>query len=215
MCLSPEVDLAAAVVTGVIAVDTIRRNKNPDARLLASIPAIFTVHNVASALMWWGLLGKLSDSIALPAQWFYEFVAFVLWPAYIPLAVRSMESISSRKRLITIFWAYGLINAGWHLWRLLRGDIVASAHHYYVSFNFPNDPTLVGIGYVVATCVVIFLSSHRELVYWGILNSVVVAALTIASSNGVPSLWCWWAAVTSIYLNIFIRRHSKRFAHTG
>lgn len=211
MCLSPEVDLAAAVVTGAIAIDTIRRNKNPDARLLAAIPAIFTVHNIASALMWWGLLGKLSDTYAKPAQYFYEFVAFVLWPAYIPYAVRSMESIKSRIKLINIFWAYGLLNAGWHVWRLLRGDIVATAQHHYVSFSFPNDPTLVGIGYVAATCVVIFLSSHRELVVWGVINAVVVAALTIASSNGVPSVWCWWAAVTSIYLNIFIRRHSRRF----
>ena len=211
MCLSPEVDLAAAVVTGAIAVDTLRRNKNPDAKLLAVIPAIFTVHNIASALMWWGLLGSLSHSYAFPAQWLYEFIAFVLWPAYIPLAVRKMETIKSRIRLMNIFWAYGLVNAGWHLWRLTRGDITATPQHHFVSFSFPNDPTLVGIGYVVATCAVIFLSSHRELVIWGVLNAAVVAALTAASSNGVPSVWCWWAAVTSIYLNIFIRRHSRRF----
>lgn len=215
MCLSPEIDLAAAVVTGAIAVDTLRRNKNPDARLLAAIPAIFTFHNVVSALMWWGLLGKLSDTYAQPAQWAYEFIAFVLWPAYIPLAVRSMETIKSRITLINIFWAFGLVNAGWHLWRLVRGDITATAQHLYVSFSFPNDPTIMGIGYIIATCFVILLSSHRELVLWGIINFVVVGGLTIASSNGTPSLWCFWAAVSSIYLNIFIRRHSRRFAHTG
>ena len=210
MCLSPEVDLAAAVVTGVVAVDTFRRNHNPDARLLASIPAIFAFHNVVSALMWWGLLGELSDNIANPATWIYEFIAFVLWPIYVPLAVRKMETNSTRIRIMTAVLALGVINSGWHMWRLVSGDISAHAHDMFISFNYPTDPTIVGAFYIIATCGVTLFSSHKELVYWGIANALVVAVLGLWTANGLPSLWCWYAALTSVYLNVFIRRHDRQ-----
>jgi hypothetical protein len=211
MCLSPEADLLAAAVTGVVAVDTWRRNHNPDAVLLAAIPAIFTVHNVASAFMWWGLLGKVGCAAAGPATWLYEFVAFVLWPLYVPVAVQRMESSNWRRKSISFVWLLGSTNALWHLFRLVSGQIQAVAHHHYISFVFPPDPTIVGSFYLLATCAVAMLSSHHELILWGAVNALAVAGITIAAANGLPSIWCWWAAVTSVYLNVFIRRHSRRY----
>ncbi len=211
MCLSPEVDLAAAVVTGFIAIDTIRRNRNPDATMLVLIPAIFVVHNLSSALMWWGLLGKLGSGIAHPATILYEFIAFVLWPAYIPLAIRRMETQPVRRMLILVVWLLGLVNSSWHMWRLVRGDITAIAEPHCVAFTFPAEPVLVGILYIVATCAVTLLSSHRELVIWGVVNAVAVGLISLWASYGMPSIWCWWAALTSVYLNWFIRGHARQF----
>lgn len=211
MCLSPEVDLAAAVVTGVIAVDTLRRNHNPDAVLLATIPVVFTVHNVASALMWWGLRGEVPNSVAGPASVLYMLVAFVLWPAYVPVALRTMETSVLRQRLLAFLWLLGLVNAGWHLWWLVRGQMVPVAHDHYITFEFPADPALVGPLYGLATIGATLLSSHRELVWWGLVNAVAVVAISVWAAHGLPSVWCWWAAVTCIFLNWFIRGHSRRF----
>ena len=210
MCLSPEFDLAAAAVTGLVAVDTLRRNRNSDARLLAAIPAVFAVHNVASAVMWWGLLGDVGPQWGRPAANLYMFVAFVLWPAYVPLAVRSMETVSLRRNLLAVVWILGMVNAGWHLWRLSRGQMTPVAHEHYISFDFPADPVWVGPLYGLATSGATFFSSHRELVMWGIVNAGAVAVLTVWAAAGLPSLWCWWAALTSVFINWFIRGHDRR-----
>lgn len=211
MCLSPEVDLAAAIVTGVIAVDTLRRNRNPDALAIAGIPAIFAVHNVASALMWWGLLGDVGGCVAVPAQFLYVLIAFVLWPVYIPFALRKMESRGIRRALLSGVLVLGAVNSGWHLWRIARGDMTAFPHEHYVSFHFPSDPLFVGPLYAVATCGATLLSSHRELVLWGVVNIVAVTAISAWAAHGLPSIWCLWAAITSGYINWFIRGHSLRF----
>jgi hypothetical protein len=80
-----------------------------------------------------------------------------------------------------------------------------------VSFEFPGDPWLVGPLYGLSTIGATVLSSHRELVMWGVVNAVVVAGLSVWAAHGLPSVWCWWAALTSGYVNWFVRGHNRRF----
>lgn len=207
MCLSPEVDLAAAVAVGAVAIDTLRRNKNPDARLLTAVPAIFAVHNVASALMWWHLRGQVPHGLGTTATVFYELVAFVLWPVYVPLAVRAMERTPSRRVTLAGLAVLGSANAGVHLLHIARGEVAAVEEHLFISFTYPPVPWVVGALYGLATCGALFLSSHRELVWWAAVNAIAVAALAVWTANGLPSLWCLWAAVTSAFINWFIRGH--------
>lgn len=210
MCLSPEVDLAAAVVVGAVAVDTLRRNHNPDARMLAAIPAIFAVHNVASALMWWQLRGQVTPRLGAAATVLYELVAFGLWPVYVPLAVRAMERVTWRRRTLAALWVGGVMIAAVQIVHIARGQMTAVEHHLYVAFEYPGIPWAVGALYGIATCGALFLSSHRELVWWAGVNAVAILWLDRWSASGLPSLWCLWAAVTSLFLNWFIRGHRFR-----
>jgi hypothetical protein len=59
--------------------------------------------------------------------------------------------------------------------------------------------------YVAATCGALLLSGQRPLVFWGITNVVVVGVLALAERNGLPSLWCFWAAITSGFVAWFLR----------
>ena len=52
--------------------------------------------------------------------------------------------------------------------------------------------------YVVATCGPLLWSSHRNLALFGAVNLGVVGLLVWSVQSGFVSLWCFWAAITSI-----------------
>jgi len=59
--------------------------------------------------------------------------------------------------------------------------------------------------YVVATCGALILSTDRVVAIYGWMNLVVVASLVVLFTSGIISLWCVWAAVTSIAIAIHLR----------
>jgi hypothetical protein len=157
--------------------------------------------------MWWHLRGEMPAALGITATRFYEFVAFCLWPIYVPIAVRAMETLTWRRSALGVVGLGGLIVAGFHFAHLVTGQIVAVEHSEYVAFEYPTLPVAVGLLYGVATCGALLLSSHRELVGWAAVNAAAITVLALRAANGLPSLWCLWAAVTSVFLNWFIRGH--------
>lgn len=88
---------------------------------------------------------------------------------------------------------------------------------YEVSVNFSG---LTGAAYAIAVCAPLLLSSHRRLVVFGAANVPVVAALSLLLSAGLISLWCVWAAVSSLVVARHVRDQSpacvrRRFVETG
>jgi hypothetical protein len=60
--------------------------------------------------------------------------------------------------------------------------------------------------YVVATCGVMLASRNRVLVAFGVVNLPVVALLGWLMVSAFISLWCAWADVTSVAIDVYIRR---------
>jgi hypothetical protein len=59
--------------------------------------------------------------------------------------------------------------------------------------------------YVVATCGPLLFSSYRHIRRYGVLNLVAVCALAWLNQSGLISLWCVWAAVTSVAIAVHLR----------
>jgi len=73
----------------------------------------------------------------------------------------------------------------------------AQAHHSEIT------PSLIR-----ATCGSLMLSSFPRIARFGWLNLVAVALLVALISDGVISLWCAWAAVLSVLIDLHVRRPS-------
>jgi len=57
-------------------------------------------------------------------------------------------------------------------------------------------------------------SSHRDLAALGALNLVVVPVLMWLTVSGFISLWCFWAAMVSVVIDVHLRRTSAvQLAH--
>lgn len=59
--------------------------------------------------------------------------------------------------------------------------------------------------YVLATCGSLLASARRHVRAWGAINLVAVAVLAWVNQTGFISLWCVWAAITSIAIAAHLR----------
>ncbi len=206
MCLSPQVDVAVGLAISVVAVDTLRHCKHPRLLGLALLPAIFAVHSFTSAFVWLGLLGDVSPAVLNAATGFYLFVAFVLLPMYAPTAVLLVEPRGWRRSVFVLLVLAGIYAGMSFLIALIEGRGSAVACDFYISFNIDFTATSVAVAYILATCGALLLSGQRILVYWGLVNALAVGGLAYWASRGLPSLWCFLAACSSVFIAWYLRR---------
>lgn len=206
MCLSPQVDVAVGLALSVVAVDTLRHCKHPRLLGLALLPAVFAVHSFTSAFVWLGLLGDVSPGVLNAATGFYLFVAFVLLPIYAPTAVLLVEPRGWRRSVFVLLVLTGMYAGMSFLTALIEGRGSAVACDFYISFNIDFTATSVAVSYILATCGALLLSGQRILVYWGVVNALAVGGLAYWASRGLPSLWCFFAACSSVFIAWYLRR---------
>jgi len=204
VCFSPEMDLAAAVVIGVVAVDTLRQTHRRAEIGLAVLPAVFAIHQLTEAFVWWGLQGQMSDAITIAATHVYLAVAW-LFPVFVPLAVFLVQA-PRRRHVLGVLVAVGVVTTALLARATLDGPVSASIQGQHLSYDIDlTYPVTVVALYVVATCGALLVSSHRSLRVYGLINLPVVGALAVLSQSGLVSLWCLWAALSSIAIDVHLR----------
>jgi hypothetical protein len=212
MCFAPQVDVVAGVVITVVAVDAARHCRSARTAPLAALPAIFAFHTFASALVWWGLRGDVPVALGLAALQSYLLIAFVLLPIYVPVAVLLIEPAGWRRWALGVLSVIGTVAGIDFLVGLLAGRGEATACVSYIDYNVTGTSSIAGWLYVIATCGAFLLSGQRPLVLWGALNLLAVGVLALFASRGLPSLWCFWAACTSIFIAWYLRDISPHAA---
>jgi hypothetical protein len=206
MCFSPEADLVAAAVVGAVGVDALRHVRRREQLLLAGLPLLFAVHQFIEAVVWWSLDHSVSPGLGRAALWRYLVIAFTL-PVLVPLAVRALEPMSYRREAMTWCAGLGAGVTGLLLVEIGRGPIAAHASGLHVSYDIGHGAGAeIVVLYVMATCGALLVSSFRLIAVFGVVNLVAVTTLAIFASNGLPSLWCFWAAVTSVTIAVHLRR---------
>jgi len=210
VCFSPDADLAAGVVVTVIGVDAIRRAKTPKELPLAALPLLFGIHQLVEAFVWWGLAGEVPSRVGDAATWLYLAVAFIL-PFWVPMAVRGVEGSRRRRSVITAFAGIGLVVSLVLLGSIVVGPIHASVdgHHIEYSLTIPGGVS-ISILYVVATCGALLMASDRWIRDFGVSNLLAVGLLVWLTVGGLTSLWCVWAAITSVAIDLYFRDGQRR-----
>lgn len=213
MCLSPEVDLAAGVIVTAIGVDSIRQTTTRRELPLASLPLLFGAHQLIEVLVWWGAAGKVSTTVSEVARYLYLAIAFAL-PVIVPLAVRAVEPVPRARAAMTACAGIGAFASLILLGALIGGPVEAAAadHHIAYTLSIPGGAA-ASVLYVVATCGALLVASDRWIRAFGVLNLFAVLVLMGMTVEGFASLWCLWAALTSVAINRYLReeRGSEAF----
>ncbi len=179
MCFAPQADLVAGIGVTAIGVDTCRNIRGrSDHLLLATLPLILGVHELVEDFVWWGLQGHVPHEAGRVALWAYMFIAFVLLPVFVPLAVLVLEPTVGRKRKMVPFGVLGLAVSTVLLVAMLRGPIGATQHPWHLSYSIAlHHAVVVVVLYVVAICGALLFSGYRHIVVFGLANLAVVIAL--------------------------------------
>ena len=81
-------DAVTGTTVVVIAVDAWRHLKGrSDHLLLATLPLLLGAHQLVEDFVWWGLQGHVSAALGRLALYVYLFIAFVVLPIFVPLAI--------------------------------------------------------------------------------------------------------------------------------
>jgi hypothetical protein len=210
MCFSPQADVTGALVVGVVGVDTIRQVRDRQDWPLASVPLLFAAHFAIEALVWWGLDGKVSASVGRDATWLYLLIALVVVPAFVPIAVTLAEPSHRRRRVMALLSLVGVAVAIVMLQALVKGPVSAHVQSHCIAYSthLENGGQLTAM-YVLATCGVLLLSSSRRIVAFGVANVVVVGFLAWLMTHEFISLWCAWAAIASVAIDLHLRHKSR------
>ena len=209
MCFSPEADAASAIVIGAAAVDSLRSVRHRNELPLASLPALFAAHSAMSAFVWLGIEGAVPPSVRDAAAWMFMLVAFSVLPAWVPWAVWSIEPPSVQRRRIALLALLGTVVCGVFFVRIVSGTGHASDGGNFIRYRVhASDNDVLAVAYVTATCGAMLLSGDRILLIYGVVNAIAVALLAALLAAGFASLWCFWAAITSILIALYMRRRN-------
>ena len=206
MCMSPEVDAIAGVVVGAIAVDALRHTRDRSQVALASVPVILAIHQLIEVVVWWGIDGTVASSVGKAAIYAYLFIAFGL-PLIFPPAIASMEPDDGRRHLMKQLAMVGYVVALILLAGVVTGPVGATDGGRHIAYHARLfHGTTLTVVYILVTLGCCLASSHRFIVVFGAVNIVGVLAVGWLTLSGFVSLWCAWAALTSLIIAVHLRR---------
>ena len=207
MCFSPQADLVGGAVLVTIGFDVVRRVRGRHDHLaLAALPLLFGLHQLDETFVWWSLQGHLSKEVGQVANWIYLLFALVVLPSYVPAAIRSLEPTGRRRDIMNVFVCLGALVSASLLAAMIRGPVTARLGIDHIAYGISLRAGLLVVGiYVLVTCGSAIFSGYRQVAIFGVLNLIAVAVIARLAIDGFASLWCGWAALTSIAIALHIR----------
>ena len=207
MCFSAQADGVAGIVVAAIGVDAYRHLRGrSDHFLLATLPLLLGAHQLVEVFVWWGLQGHVSHEVGRVALWIYLFIAFVVLPVFVPLAVMALEPTSQRKWRMAPFVAVGAVVAAVLFTAMVRSPISAALRPWHLSYNVRMDHGVLVVGlYVAAICGSLLFSGYRHIALFGLGNAIVVVLLAKLTADGFASLWCIYAAASAGSIALHMR----------
>ena len=211
MCFSPEADLVTGIVVGSVGLDALRRCSRRRYLPLAALPLVLGLHQVVEAFAWWGKEGDLPHPVGDTAVWVFLAIAFLVLPPLVPAAIASAEADHERRARLFPFVILGAAVAAALLPGLLNSGAGGEVACRYIAYDAGvSYGGYVLPFYVIAVCAPMLLSGSRRLLIFGVANLVVVALLGWLLARGVISLWCVWAAVSSVVIDLEVRAAARR-----
>lgn len=217
MCISATVSYSSAAVlvsTGLYAVGQAGRLRSPSWRLWALVPAFFGVQQGFEGLVW-QQLDAGSASAAVPYALGFHFFSHFLWLWWFPLCSYLVEPGKIRRNIMggcamlgafsgTLVYAVMLLHPEWMLVAVRQHSILYTfSVPFRGPFHLPITPAAL---YALIILVPLFLSSHRLIRLFGVLIASSALLASEAYGYAYVSVWCFFAAMLSLYLVYMLRR---------
>jgi hypothetical protein len=203
MCFSAAASFSAAAVCGGIGIATVRRAERPDL-MLAFIPMLFSAHQALEGAVW--LTG--GEGLGQCAGYSFAIGAFCLWPVYIPLAAWISEPSPQLGNAMLGFLLLGAAIAATEAFVLYSGLTIEFAAHHIKYGPQQNYPPVFDYLYALAVLGPLFLYRNTYIRLFGGLVLVFFAVSTLIFNPERTSVWCFFAALSSVVLYFFVASKS-------
>lgn len=204
MCFSAAASFSASAVCAAAGVMAIRRADRADLPL-ALIPMIFALHQAIEGLVWM----THAEGWGRHAGYAFAIIAFCLWPVYVPIASWLSELDARRRKFMLFFVGLGAVIALLAAQVLYFGLIIDFATHQIQ--YLPTTPYPLIFDYLYTACVVGPFWMHRS-PYMKIFGCLILAFFAVSTLYFNParySVWCFFAALSSVVVYLFIRARAE------
>jgi hypothetical protein len=221
MCFSAAVSYSATAVlvtTGVYAVRQARRLQ-PPYLMWALVPVLFGLQQAFEGRVWQELDAGNAGA-AVPFALGFHFFSHFLWLWWLPLGSYLVEPGQGRtgklrKMIIggcalfgafagTLVYSVMLFHPEWMSVAVREHSIV---YDFSVPWHSPiHSPVTPAALYALTILVPLLISSHRLIRIFGVLAALSMVLASAAYGYAYVSVWCFFAAVLSLYLVYMIRR---------
>jgi hypothetical protein len=213
MCFSATASYAAAAVTGLAGAATLSCVRTWREVPLASIPLVFAAQQAVEGSVWLGLAHQAHDAQHQLLTNLFIYIALGLWPVVVPLSAMLVENVRPRRIamagllvLAIPIAVYGVIDGSLHPY---NACVVGHSISY---INGKLYPAALLASYVACTVAPMLLSSLRQLKLFGAVLALGLFAAWISFYEALVSVWCFFAAVSSVILVAHFRGR-RRVAH--
>ena len=215
MCFSAEASFTASGALAISSIAIARIPKEKSDIPLALFPAIFAAHQFIEGLLWLNHSGTISDTYKTASVYGFVFIAFVLWPLYVPFSAYLIEKSKFRKLIVLACLFIGLYSSITLLISIIANSIDVSVVDHSFSYKM-KIPEKFMIPYFISVSIPFLVSSSRNLMFFGIALTVSCAiAAIIATSATFPSIWCFYAAILSLALYLYFKLSAKNLVLTS
>ncbi len=204
MCFSASASFIASGGLALIGGGSLLIAKKED-KLLAVIPLLFAAQQALEGAQW---LYINSGTSSLPVGYSYLFFAFIVWPIYVPTFVYILDK--KKRSILKYFIFLGSLTALYFASILFTQSLHIVELKSCISYDF-NVPLnyFINLSYLISIFAPLFISSHRELKWFGAVTAVSFAITWIFFSLSFASVWCFFAAVISSMFFVYIKRKNK------
>lgn len=206
MCFSAEMDVAAGVAVGAIVVEALRHVRRPRDLPLGALPLLLGAHQLTEAFVWWGDSGRVAASTARTAVLAYVGFAYVVVPLLLPLGSWPWSPTRSAAGR----WPGSPPSAPSSRRSTLRRCSTGRSPRWSRPTASPTTPAWATAASWPgctwwrrwAHC-----SPPATTASWrsGRPNLLALPVLSLAYTEALASLWCKWAAVTSVIIAAYLR----------
>jgi hypothetical protein len=217
MCFSAEASFVAGATLLPLGIYGTVQALRHDKRyvLFALMPIIFGLQQLIEGMVW--LHWHEHDSSGLyRAALQYTFVAFFFWPMYSPLSIYFIEPDKTRKRIIGYVCCLGFLLGAVIYLPLLLGinKMHVQVIHESVTYDIITSTAVSYVYtllYIIAILFPMLYCSRREIKIFGVLSFVSVICAGLVFFYAFTSIWCFFAAILSVYTIYCVPKFSHRF----
>ena len=202
MCFSAPVSFVTGGALGGIGLAAKKHLRKKNDIPLLAIPFVFSFQQIVEGFVWLGDKQPWQIYFA----YLYVLIAFIFWPAFVPIAFYLQEPSSKVKKLLKYFIPVGLALSVYLLIFLFINPLLFQIqnNHIIYSYNVPGNWILM-ILYLVVTVFPPLLSSGKYLKLFGALIAVSYLVSLIFFYEALFSVWCFFAAALSVIVYLHFR----------
>ena len=207
MCFSTGASFGAGVILSVIGVASIKKANKSSQIIFAGIPLIFCVQQVTEGFVWLSLSNPAFSSLEQVATYTFIFIAQVIWPIWIPIALLMLEEENRRKKIQKVLLGMGVVISLFLAYCLLNFHVEAKIIGYHIKYqqDYPRQLSRIGaLFYIIATIAPTFVSAYKRMWILGVAVLISYIITTIFYVEYITSVWCFFASIISIAVYIIL-----------